>query len=143
MKINESKIRKSTVFFVVICFAVFIFVEFNQVRNGADKLNDGRSDEFRYEVVESGGRALTEAEKNQMYEERLIERLQATIEKFENINKAIINIDSPNEAEKTVNVLIITESDERLSDEEKTGITNIIKDSISKDLTVTVNLNEE
>lgn len=99
--------------------------------------------EFQYKKVEVDSRVLTESDKSQTAEEQLINRLQATIELFEEVNKAVITIDSPNETEKIADALIITESEKELSDEQKTGIINIIKNSIGIDFTVTVNLKTE
>lgn len=99
--------------------------------------------EFKYEIAASGGSSLTGAEKSQVSEEALIERLQAIIKELDNVNEAVIDIGSPNETEKDIEVLIVTEPNKPLTDEQKTGIINIIKDSIRDDFTVTVDLKEE
>jgi len=105
--------------------------------------NNTDTREFKYDIAASVGSSLTEEEKGQVAEEALIERLQAIIKELDNVNEAIIDMDRPNETEKDVEVLIVTEPNKPLTDEQKTGIINIIKDSISDDFTVTVDLKEE
>lgn len=97
--------------------------------------------EFNYETIELSSKVLTESEKDQATEKRLIERLQTIIEMFDNVNEAVISMDGSNESEKTVDVLIITEPNSQLTDEEKSGIANIIKDSVNG--TVAVDIKEE
>lgn len=119
---------------ILIC-VTFIFFIFVACGHNTD------TREFKYEIAESGGNILTESEKDQAAEERLIERLQATIEMFDEVNKAIITINNPNDTEKTIDVLIVTKPNIQLTDEQKSGIINIMKDSVKG--TVAVNIKEE
>lgn len=105
----------------------------------------GDDPEFKYDIVDSGGKMLTDYEKEIHAETHLAERLQATIELFNEVDDATVAINrtGENENERIVDVSVITKPGLALTDEQKNGIINIINDSISDDLTVIINLNAE
>jgi len=84
----------------------------------------------------------TEAERRQHEEQGLIKRLQDTIKLLDSVDEAVIKIDHISETERAVEVFITTVPDNPLTDDQRKGITNVIKDSIGNGLDITVNIRE-
>ncbi|MCL2033866.1 MAG: flagellar M-ring protein FliF [Oscillospiraceae bacterium] len=94
---------------------------------------------FGYEQQNSGGLTATQQDKNRREIQGLQDRLQATIELFPEVTKAVVTISMPertmfalqnNETPVSASITITKRLGRSLSQEQVQGIINIVKDSV-------------
>ncbi|MDR2931718.1 MAG: flagellar M-ring protein FliF, partial [Oscillospiraceae bacterium] len=95
---------------------------------------------FTYDVLKEAGMTATQADKNQWQVNQLQDRIQETIETFDEITQAVVTISMPQPSLYTLqndtlppsaSVKITKRQGKQLSEEQIQGIINIVKDSVA------------